>query len=80
MLLTISLVKTFFFKKKMSTFGREFETDWPLTDFSKDLTSYGQELLQNCLSVEKPKPNQTNIFEFLQKSNEFPIEVSKESG
>ncbi|XP_065364601.1 uncharacterized protein LOC135957736 [Calliphora vicina] len=58
----------------MSLFGREFEKDWPLTNFPKDLTSFGQELLQKCSSVEKPKPNQTNVIEFLQKSNEFPIE------
>lgn len=59
----------------MSVFGKEFIKDWPLNDFDRNLTNFGQQLLQKCLEVEKPCIKAINIQEFMQKSNEFPLEV-----
>ncbi|XP_046802809.1 uncharacterized protein LOC111675899 [Lucilia cuprina] len=63
----------------MSTFGREFEQDWPLKDFTSNLTNFGYELLQKCLSVEKPRDKQTDILQFLKKSEEFPVKFPVDS-
>ncbi|KAI8117786.1 hypothetical protein CVS40_10393 [Lucilia cuprina] len=57
----------------------EFEQDWPLKDFTKNLTNFGYELLQKCLSVEKPKDKQTEILQFLKNSEEFPVKFPVDS-
>ena len=60
-----------------SVFGKEFEQDWPLNEFHKSLTKYGQKLLKKCLLVEKPPVKEIVREEFIAISQEFPIEVSK---
>lgn len=60
-----------------SIFGKEFEEQWPLKEFDKNLTKYGQKLLRKCLEVEKPLAKEINREEFMEKSQQFPIEVSE---
>ena len=59
-----------------SVFGKEFEQYWPLNEFNKNLTKYGQKLLNKCLLVEKPPVKEIDREDFIAKSQGFPIEVS----
>ncbi|XP_065364599.1 uncharacterized protein LOC135957734 [Calliphora vicina] len=63
----------------MSEFGHEFDNNWPSSEFVKNLTNFAQDLLQKCLVIEKPKAQQVDIQEFIQKSNEFPIKFPIDS-
>lgn len=60
----------------MAEFGIEFDKDWPLHEFDKNLSEFGKQLLQKCLNIEKSIDKEINIQEFMKKSNEFPIRVS----
>ncbi|XP_037826127.1 LOW QUALITY PROTEIN: uncharacterized protein LOC119614105 [Lucilia sericata] len=63
----------------MPLFGKDFHNDWPTYDFDKHLTPFGQDLIQKCLDIEKPKEQLVDIQEFMQKSNEFPIKFPIDS-
>ncbi|KAM7350261.1 uncharacterized protein ACRADG_008877 [Cochliomyia hominivorax] len=65
--------------RMMSIFGKEFDNNWPLQDHNRNLTTFGQELLQKCLNIEKPHKNQITIEQFIQKSNEFPVKFPIDS-
>ncbi|XP_005177357.2 uncharacterized protein LOC101890579 [Musca domestica] len=63
----------------MSMFGKEFENDWPPSGIDKNLTKFGQKLIEKCRSIEKPQAKNIEIEDFLEKSSNFPIDFPIDS-